>query len=70
MPFAKIIGPVEKTIGLDFLDLNFEAFPPWIHAKPRFCCFNVFKGKIYQTSNQEKIIKTFINHCLKHIYGK
>ena len=39
MPFAKIIAPVEKKIGL-------KVFPPCIHAKPRSCCFHVFKGEI------------------------
>ena len=74
MPFAKIIGPVEKKwLKVDFnryfLDLNFEVFPPWKHAKSRSCCFHVFKGEIYQTSNEEKIVKTFIKHCLKDING-
>ena len=45
-------------------------FPPWIHAKPRSCCFHVFKGEIYQNSNQEQIVKDFKKHCLKHINGK
>ena len=30
----------------------------------------VFKGEIHQTSNQEKIIKTFIKHFLKDINGE
>ena len=50
MPFAKIIGPVEKKVTIS-------------------CCFHVFKGEIYQTSNEEKIVKTFIKHCLKDING-
>ena len=51
-----------------FLDLKIDNFLPWIHAKPRSCCFQVvFKGQIYQTSNQEKIV---IKHLLKHINGK
>ena len=75
MPFAKIIGPVGKKwlkvdFNLFFLDFNFEVFPPWKHAKPRSCCFHAFKGEIYQTSNKEKIVKTFIKHCLKHIKEK
>ena len=74
MPFAKIIGPVEKKL----LKVDFNRFfswfelwslSPWIHAKPRSCCFHVFKGEIYQTSNEEKIVKTFLKHILKDING-
>ena len=39
------------------------------YAKSRSCCFHVFKGEIYQTSNEEKFVKTFIKHCLKDING-
>ena len=73
MPFAKIIGPVgkkweNKNFHRFFLDLNFEVVPPWIHAKPRSCCFHVIKGEIYQTSNQEKIVKTFIANLHSYLF--
>ena len=53
MPFAKIIG-LTVYFHIFFLHLNFEVFTPWTHTKPRYCYFHVFKGDIYQTSNQEK----------------
>jgi hypothetical protein len=67
----KKIGPVEKKVDFNrfYLDLNFEVFPSLKHAKLRSCCFHVFKGEIYQTSNKEKIVKTFIKHCLMDING-
>ena len=66
MPFAKIIGSVKK-IGLHrnfpwfFLDLKFDIFPPWTHE---------FKEEKYETSNEEKIVKSLIKHCLKHTNRK
>ena len=74
MPFAKVIGPV-KEIGLKG---DFPWFLSWFEdwyflslntCKTKIFCFHVFKREIYQGSNQEKIVKTFIKHR-KHINGK
>ena len=70
MPFAKMIGPVEKNItkskfSLFFLDLNFKNFPPRIHAIPRSCCFHInLSGnyiKLQIKKNRKNIHKTMFN---------
>ena len=66
MPFAKIIGSIRKNRATQEFPQIFSwfevwHFPPWTHE---------FKEEKYQTSNEVKIVKSFIKHCLKHINGK
>ena len=63
MPFTKIIGPIKYRTKW-----KFEKFE--MSMKKKDLGFLCNQRKNLQTSNQEKIVKTCIKQCLKHITGK
>ena len=59
MPFVKIIDPVKRNRIEDLL------FSPLEYMQNQNLVVFMYLSKaIYQISNQEKILKTFIKHCL------
>ena len=69
------MGPVKGNRTKREFSPIFSWFEVWQffyleYMKKLRLLFLCIKGGKYQTSNQEKIVKTFTRHCLKHIIMK